>query len=82
MYKTRTEDGRNNVSGKNIVRLRKSLREKTSQRELAEMLQRSGLDIDKNGISRIESGDRFITDIELKIIAEVFNVTCDELLDE
>ena len=81
MYKTRTEDGKNNVSGKNIVRLRKNLREKTSQRKLAEMLQRSGLDIDKNAISRMESGERFITDIELKIIAEVLNVTCDELLE-
>ena len=82
MYKTRTEDGKNNVSGKNIVRLRKSLKKKTSQRKLAEMLQRSGLDIDKNAIQRMESGARFITDIELKIIAEVLNVTCDELLEE
>jgi len=81
MYKTRTEDGRNNVAGENIVRLRKSLREKTSQRKLAEMLQRSGLDIDKNAIQRMESGARFITDIELKIIAEVLDVTCDELLE-
>ena len=80
MYKNRTEDGRNNVSGKNIECLRKNLKEKTSQRKFAEMLQRSGLDVDKNAIQRMESGARFITDIELKIIAEVLNVTCDELL--
>ena len=80
MYKNRTENGRNNISGENIGYLRKNLKEKTSQRNFAEILQRSGLDVDKNAIQRIESGKRFITDIELKIIAEVLNVTCDELL--
>jgi len=81
MYKNRTEDGKNNIAGKNIERLRKSLSEKTSQRKFAEMLQMSGLDIDKNAIQRMESGSRFITDIELRIIAKVLDVTCDELLD-
>jgi len=80
MYKNRAEDGRNNVAGKNIERLRKNLKSKTSQREFAEMLQREGLDVDKNTIQRIESGARFITDIELKVIADVLNVTCDDLL--
>lgn len=81
MYKNRAKDSRNNIAGKNIERLRKSLKNKTSQREFAEMLQREGLDVDKNTIQRIESGARFITDIELKIIAEVLNVTCDDLLN-
>ena len=81
LFKNRTENGRNNVAGKNIERIRKSLKEKTSQRKLAEMLQMSGLDVEKNAIQRIESGSRFVTDIELKIIAEVLGVTCDELLE-
>ena len=81
MHKNRTEDGRNNVSGKKIAHLRKKLKEKTSQRQFAEMLQRSGLDVDKNAIQRMEAGKRFITDIEIKTIAEVLNVTCDELLE-
>ena len=80
MYKNRTEDGRNNVSGKKIAYLRKNLKEKTSQRQFAEMLQRAGLDVDKNAIQRMEAGKRFITDIEIKTIAEVLNVTCDELM--
>lgn len=46
------------------------------------MLQIKGLDIDKNAIQRIESGKRFVTDIELKALSEVFQVTCDELLDD
>lgn len=51
------------------------LPEKTSQRKLANMLQRARLDIDKNAVQRIESGKRFVTDIELKVIAEVLRVS-------
>ena len=40
-----------------------------------------GLDVDKNAIQRMESGSRFITDIELKIIAHVLQVSYTELLD-
>lgn len=55
--------------------------EKCLQRKLADMLQVQGLDIDKNAIQRMESGKRFITDIELKALAKVLNVTYAELLD-
>ena len=46
------------------------------------MLQRAGLDLDKNAVQRIESGKRFVTDIELKVIAEVLRVSYNDLLDE
>ena len=52
------------------------------QRKLADMLQMAGLDIDKNAVQRIESGKRFVTDIELKVIAEVLGVSYQELLDD
>ena len=39
-----------------------------------------GLDIDKNAVQRMESGQRFVTDIELKALADVFHISCDELL--
>ena len=45
------------------------------------MLQMAGLDIDKNAVQRMESGERFITDIELKSIAKVLDVSYQELLD-
>ena len=45
------------------------------------MLQIHGLDVDKNAIQRIDSGQRFVTDIELKAIASVLNVSCDTLLN-
>lgn len=60
---------------------REWLPEKTSQRKLADMLQMEGLDLDKNAVQRIESGKRFVTDIELKVIAKVLGVSYQELLD-
>ncbi len=51
-----------------------------SQRALAEKLQIEGIDIDKNAIQRIESGERFVTDIELKVLAKIFGVSADYLL--
>lgn len=82
MYKNRSKDGKNNISGQNIQHLRKSLPDKPSQRAFAEQLQIAGLDIDKNAISRIESGERFVTDIELKVIAEILKTSVETLLVE
>lgn len=82
MYKNKTTDGRNNISGVNIARIRKVLIPKTSQRALADKLQLEGLELDKNAIQRIESGQRFVTDIELRFIAKVLNVSYEELLEE
>ena len=52
-----------------------------SQGKMAETLQLGGMDCDRHVIRRIENGQRFITDIELKIIAETLNVTVDSLLN-
>ena len=81
MYKNKTNSGRNNICGCKIKEIRLNLPEKTSQQKLAHMLQLAGLDIDKNAIQRIESGKRFVTDIELKAIAHVLNVRYQDLLD-
>ena len=40
-----------------------------------------GLDVDKNAVQRIESGQRFVTDIELKALAQALGVTVEELLE-
>jgi transcriptional regulator with XRE-family HTH domain len=53
---------------------------KFSQRALADKMQLIGVDIDKNAIQRIESGKRFVTDIELKAFAEVFGVSVSDLI--
>lgn len=80
MFKNKTESGRNNICGEKIYVLRKAHIPKMSQRILAEKMQIKGIDVDKNAIQRIESGERFITDIELKVLAEIFNTTVDNLL--
>lgn len=79
MFTNRTETGSNNIVGVTVREYRKQLR--ISQRELADRLQIIGLDIDKNAVQRIESGQRFITDIELIYLAQVFNITVEELYD-
>ncbi len=78
MFINKNTDGLNNICGKNIAILRKNL--KISQRILADRLQLSGLDVDKNAIQRIECGKRFVTDIELVAFSKIFNITVDELL--
>lgn len=82
MYKNRASDGKNNICGKRIKEIRLSLPEKTSQRELARMMQLADIDIDKNAIQRIENGDRFVTDIELRVFAQVLKVSYEDLLDD
>ncbi len=77
MFTNKTADGRNNICGVNIARLRKNLL--ISQRELADRLQLTGLDIDKNAVQRIESGQRFLTDIELQHFCRVLNTSFDTL---
>lgn len=77
MFINKTPEGRNNICGVNIARHRKEQR--LSQRALADRLQLIGLDIDKNAVQRVESGQRFITDIELQFFCKVLNVTFDQL---
>lgn len=81
MYKNRAPDGRYNLCGSQVAALRKARVPKLSQRGLADLLQLGGLDVDKNAIQRIESGERFVTDIELKALAQALGVTVEALLE-
>ena len=88
MFINKTKDGKNNLCGPWITALRKQQR--LSQRALAERLQIEGLDLDemqlrgldldKNAIQRIESGQRFVTDIELCVFCRFFHIRADVLL--
>lgn len=82
MFLNKSPQGLNNLCGKKVAQLRKNMQPKTSQRALAQMLQVAGLDVDKNAIQRIESGQRFVTDIELAVLASVLQVSCDILLTD
>ena len=79
MFKNKN-DGKNNLCGDNIRKLRLSYSTKLSQRALADKMQLIGIDIDKNAIQRIECGKRFVTDIELRGFAEIFNVDINQLV--
>ena len=78
MFTNRSRNGENNICGKVIAMRRKDLGK--SQRQLADMLQIAGLDIDKNAVQRIEAGKRFVTEIELEYIAEVLGISYKDLL--
>lgn len=80
MFINKADNGRNNICGLQVARLRKEQRK--SQRELADALQLLGLDVDKNAIQRIEAGKRFVTDIEFKYLAQVLKVPYETLLEE
>ena len=80
MFINKTDKGTNNICGKAIYNYRKE--HKISQRQLADMLQLSGLDIDKNAIQRIEAGKRFVTDIEIKYLSKVLELSYESLLDK
>ena len=81
MFKNKSSYGLNNLCGRNVAKLRKAARPKMSQRALADKMQLAGIDVDKNAIQRIECGLRFVTDIELAALAEIFEVTPGELLE-
>lgn len=80
MFKNKSISGKNNICGENVYKLRKNHLPKMSQRILAEKLQIMGIDVDKNAIQRIESGQRFVTDIELFALSKIFGITCEELI--
>lgn len=79
MFKNKNE-GRNNLCGERVRALRLAYPSRLSQKALADKMQLIGIDVDKNAIQRIECGKRFVTDIELKALAEIFGVGIDELV--
>lgn len=80
MFKNKN-DSSNNISGKNIKRIRLEQVPRLSQRALADKLQIQGIDLDKNAVQRIESGQRFVTDIELLAFSKVLKVSLEVLLE-
>ena len=79
MFINKSKDGKNNICGDQIAKYRKELG--ISQKKLADKLQLAGLDVDKNAVQRMESGQRFITDIELVFISRVLNKSVTEILN-
>ena len=80
MFKLKAPDGSNNLCGKRLIELRQAQSPPLSQRKLAKILQLRGYDVDNHFVRRIETGERFVTDIELVMLAEVFGLTVEEFL--
>lgn len=79
MPKPVNQSGKKNLIGSRLIQLRKQ--QSLSQRDLARKLQLAGYDMDKNVITRIETNKRYVTDIELKALSEVFGVSYAFLID-
>ena len=79
MPKPRSKTGEKNLISANLIKFRNE--KKYSQRLLAYQLQLKRYDMDKNVITRIETNKRYVTDIELKALCEVLEVTYEDLID-
>lgn len=71
-------NGRKNICGDRIRIARQ--KKKLSQADLAAQMQINGIIIERDSISRVEIGTRFVPDYELPVFAKVLGVTIDWLL--
>ena len=70
--------GKKNICGNRIHQIRTTKR--ISQTDLAARMQINGVTIEREAISKIETGDRFVTDYELMVFAKVLGVSIDWLI--
>ena len=73
-------EGAKNISGGRICQARRTMR--LSQAALAARMQVNGVAIEREAISKIETGDRFVADYELLTFAKVFGVSMEWLMGQ
>ncbi len=73
-------NGRKNLCGERIRAAR--VKKRITQEDLAARLQVEGITLERDCISRIEIGTRFVADYELKKLAQILGVSVDWLLEE
>lgn len=66
-------NGKKNICGERVKEARRKL--KLSQENLAAKLQLDGVIIERDSISRIEIGTRFVADYEIVALCKVLKVT-------
>lgn len=71
-------NGKKNISGDRIREARQKKR--LSQSDLAAKMQVEGVVIERDSISRVEIGTRFVPDYELPVFARILDVSVDWLL--
>ena len=77
---SRKFEGKSNVVGPNIKKLRTELN--LSRASLSNSLMMIGIDINQDSIYEIEIGTRIVKDFELSALAKVLNTTETDLLKE
>lgn len=65
--------GKKNVSGDRIREAR--LKRRLTQEDLAAKLQIEGVIMERDSVSRVEIGTRFVTDYELMVLSKVLGVS-------
>ena len=73
-------NGRKNICGDRIRVARQQ--KKMSQADLAAQMQINGIIIERDSISRVEIGTRFVPDYELSIFSKILGVTIEWLLSD
>ena len=71
-------NGKKNICGKRVKAARSKL--KLSQENLAARLQVEGINIERDSVSRIEIGTRFVADYELLALAKILGVSLEYLV--
>ena len=71
-------NGKKNVCGDRIHEAR--CKHRMTQSELAAKLQLAGINIERDSVSRIEIGTRFVADYELRELAIILKVSVEWLL--
>ena len=66
-------NGKTNICGKRVKEARQKMN--LSQEELAARLQVRGVVIERDSISRIEIGTRFVADYEILVLSEILKVS-------
>ena len=73
-------EGKKNICGKKVKEARQKIG--LTQIDLAAKLQVAGVIIERDSISRIEIGTRFVADYEIVALAKCLNVSVSWLLNE
>ena len=71
--------GRTNLCGHRVKEARARLN--ITQTDLAARLQVAGITMERDSVSRIEIGTRFVTDYELAVLAKILGVSMEWLTE-
>jgi len=74
--------GKRNIVGVRVRQARKAARPPITQTDLVARLQLLGMMIDQSGLSKIENGQRPVSDVEVVALAKALKVSVSWILGE